>query len=156
MQEILSPDCAAKLTERQVDVAWRAEEIKRLDSDLGCFSAVVRRVEANEIVLLDGQTLQLGEGITAPGDLQAATVIILFGCLGEEGDFVIVTIIVIGENNQTLTCSGNSVTINGNENTITLLRACRSVTIRGNSNRVSVEASTPVTNTGNNNIIQQR
>ncbi|HKZ86125.1 MAG TPA: DUF5666 domain-containing protein [Anaerolineae bacterium] len=65
---------------------------------------------------------------------------------------------VITENNQTLTltCNGHSVTINGNDNTITLLGTCSSITIRGNSNWVSIQAAASITNTGNNNVIQQR
>jgi hypothetical protein len=173
-----------------VDGQWQAEEIKRLDPDLGCFnfSAGVLSVDAGQLVLQGGQTLTLGEQITVEGDLRTGALIIIFGCVREDGDFIIVTIIVIGqielppveptstpqpqpttapppstgpivitENNQTLTltCSGNPVTINGNDNTMTLLGAGSSRTVRGNSNRVTVQGGVPVTNTGNNNVIQQ-
>jgi len=166
------------------DGTWLAQAIKRLDRNRGCFSfsTVIRGVDANQIVLFDGQTVTLGEGVTVEGELNTTAVIIIFGCVREDGTFIIVTIIVIGqielpptpvpqpttapppstgsfditENNQTLTliCNGNSVTIRGNDNHITLLGNCGSVTIRGNSNWVSIQSATSVTNTGNNNTIQ--
>jgi hypothetical protein len=63
--------------------------------------------------------------------------------------------ILVNENNrtQTFTCSGQSVTINGNNSTITLLGNCGPVTIRGNTNWVSIQSATSVTNKGNRNTI---
>jgi hypothetical protein len=172
------------------DGTWLAEEIERLDHNQGCFSfsTVVRQIDAGRIILFDGQTVTLGEGITVEGELDVTAVIIVFGCVREDGTFSIVTIIVVGQielppmpptatsvpppptsvpppstgsfditdNGQTLTltCSGHSVTIRGNDNHITLLGMCSSVTIRGNSNWVSIQSATSITNTGNNNIIQ--
>lgn len=64
----------------------------------------------------------------------------------------------ITDNNQnlTLTCSGHTVTVSGNDNTITLLGSCGSIVVRGNSNRIFYQAAASITNTGNNNTIQQR
>jgi mannose-6-phosphate isomerase-like protein (cupin superfamily) len=64
----------------------------------------------------------------------------------------------ITENNQnlTLTCNGHTVTVRGNNNTITLLGSCGSIVVRGNSNRIFYQAAASITNTGNDNTIQQR
>jgi ferric-dicitrate binding protein FerR (iron transport regulator) len=64
----------------------------------------------------------------------------------------------INDNNQnlTLTCNGHAVTVRGNDNTITLLGNCGSIVVRGNSNRIFYQAAASITNTGNNNTIQQR
>lgn len=64
----------------------------------------------------------------------------------------------INESNQTLTltCDGDPVTVQGSGNTITLLGSCGSIVVRGNSNTISYQAATRVTDTGSNNVIQQR
>lgn len=67
--------------------------------------------------------------------------------------------ILITDNNQTLTftCNGHEVEVRGNANLITLLGSRGSITVRGNGNQVYWQAGSPViTNTGNENIIQQR
>jgi hypothetical protein len=67
--------------------------------------------------------------------------------------------IIITDNDQTLTftCNGNAVEVRGNANVITLLGSCASITVRGNGNQVYWQSGSPViTNTGNENIIQQR
>lgn len=189
------------------DGTWLAKRIRRLDQNQGCFSfsTVVVQVDANQIVLPNGQTIPLSGEIEVRGQLQENMLIIVSGCVQSDGTLIIVTIIVIGpievtpvpatptpipptvvpativpptqappptvvvpppssgsivitDNNQTLTlnCSGSSVTVNGNDNTITLFGTCASLTVRGNNNRIFLEAATSVTNTGNNNIIQQR
>lgn len=79
------------------DGTWLAEKIKRLERQRGCLSlsAVVRSVDANQVVLLDWQTLNLGEGIQVVGELKIATVIIVSGCIREDGTLIIVNIVVI-------------------------------------------------------------
>ena len=64
----------------------------------------------------------------------------------------------ITDNNQSvnLSCNGHSVTVNGNDNTVTLTGSCGSIVVRGNNNTVFYQSATSVTNTGNNNNIQQR
>jgi hypothetical protein len=67
--------------------------------------------------------------------------------------------IIITDNDQTLTftCNGNAVEVRGNANVITLLGSCASIAVRGNGNQVYWQSGSPViTNTGNENIIQQR
>lgn len=186
------------------DGTWLAKRIRRLEQNQGCFSfsTVVVQVDTDQIVLSNGQAIPLSNEIEVRGQLQENTVIIISGCVQNDGTLIIVTIIVIGpievtpvpptptlvpativpptptqvppptivvpppstgsivitDNNQTLTltCNGNSVTVNGNDNTITLFGTCASLTVRGNNNRIFLESATSVTNTGNNNIIQQR
>jgi len=79
------------------DGTWRAEKIKRLERNRGCLnlSTAVRSVDANQIVLLDWQTVKLGEGIHVEGELKIATVIIISGCIRDDGTLIIVNIIVI-------------------------------------------------------------
>jgi hypothetical protein len=66
--------------------------------------------------------------------------------------------IIISDNDQTLTftCNGNAVEVRGNANVITLLGSCASITVRGNGNVIYYSGSPVITNTGNENIIQQR
>lgn len=58
--------------------------------------------------------------------------------------------------NLTLTCNGHTVTVRGNDNTITLRGSCGSIVVRGNNNTIFYQAAGSITNTGNNNSIQQR
>lgn len=78
------------------DGTWLAEKIKRLDTQLGCLtlSTVVRSVDAGQIVLLNWQTVKL-EGIEVKGEIKVATVVILFGCVSEDGTLIIVNLTVI-------------------------------------------------------------
>lgn len=64
----------------------------------------------------------------------------------------------VTESNQnlTLTCNGHSAVISGSGNTITLLGSCGSIVVRGNANMVFYQVAASITNTGNNNSIQQR
>jgi hypothetical protein len=80
----------------QTDGSWLAEEIKRLDDDLGCLDlrGVVARVEGSQVILNDGQVIDL-EGVTVEGELATATVIVIYGCVGEDGRFMAITIIVL-------------------------------------------------------------
>jgi len=58
--------------------------------------------------------------------------------------------------NVTLTCNGHTVTVRGNANTVTLLGNCSSIIVRGNANTIFYQSAGSITNTGNNNSIQQR
>jgi hypothetical protein len=78
------------------DGTWLAREIRRLDDDLGCLDlrGIVARIEGNQIALTDGQVIDL-EGVTVVGQLDIAVVIVIIGCVGEDGQFLVITIIVI-------------------------------------------------------------
>jgi len=79
------------------DGAWLAQKIKRLDSRLGClsFSTVIRSADAQQIVLLDWRAVKLGEGIEVKGEVKVAAVVIVFGCVQEDGELVIINVIVV-------------------------------------------------------------
>ena len=74
-----------------------AERIERLENELGClsFSTAVRETGVNQIVLLDWHVIQLNGEIEVEGEINVATVIIIFGCTGEDGEFSVTQIIVI-------------------------------------------------------------
>ncbi|MGQ0605246.1 MAG: DUF5666 domain-containing protein [Anaerolineales bacterium] len=153
------------------DGTWFAQEIKRLDRNRGCFSftTVIRQVNANQIVLFDGQTVTLGEGVTVEGELDITAVIIIFGCVREDGTFVIVTIIVIGRIEvppvpptptpvpQPTTApppSTGPIDIPGNNQTLTLTCNGNTVTIRGNDNTITMLGTCGnVTIRGNSNWV---
>lgn len=64
---------------------------------------------------------------------------------------------ITGNNeNVSLTCNGHTVTVRGNANTVTLSGNCSSIVVRGNANTIFYQAAGSITNTGNNNSIQQR
>jgi hypothetical protein len=75
---------------------WLARDVRRLDSALGCLDlrSVVVRVDGSQVVLLDGQVINL-EGVIVEGQLNPATVIVIHGCVSADGQFTIITIIVI-------------------------------------------------------------
>lgn len=64
----------------------------------------------------------------------------------------------ITENDQNvaLTCNGHTVTVRGNANTVTLTGHCASIVVRGNANTIFYQSAGSISNTGNNNTIQQR
>jgi hypothetical protein len=78
------------------DGTWLTRSIRRVDDDLGCLDqrAVISRVEGNQIVLVDGQVIDL-TGVLVEGDLAAATVIVIHGCVGPDGSFQVITIIIL-------------------------------------------------------------
>jgi hypothetical protein len=78
------------------DGTWLARSITRLDVGVGCLDlrGVVVRVEGNQLILADGQVINL-DGVTVDGMLNPATVIVIYGCVGADGQFVVITIIVI-------------------------------------------------------------
>lgn len=80
------------------DGTWLAQEIKRLDQDLGClnYSTVVRETGDNQIILLDWDVIHLDhDDIEVEGDIRVAAVILIYGCTDEDGDFTVTQIIVI-------------------------------------------------------------
>ncbi len=78
------------------DGTFLAREIKRLHHHRGCFdlTTAVRTVSAEQIVLLDWQVVNLKD-IHVEGEIKIATVIVIHGCVSEDGTFIVVNIIVI-------------------------------------------------------------
>lgn len=74
-----------------------AKKITRVSRGQGCltFSTVIRAIDANQIILLDGQVVDLSGDIEIEGDLQVAAVIWMRVCADEDGTLRIVSIIVI-------------------------------------------------------------
>ena len=60
------------------------------------------------------------------------------------------------DQNLTLTCDKHSAVVKGSGNTVTLLGSCESIIVRGNANMVFYQAAASITNSGSNNLIQQR
>ncbi|MGQ0600268.1 MAG: DUF5666 domain-containing protein [Anaerolineales bacterium] len=79
------------------DGTWQAETITRLPSNRGCLnlSTVVRSVDANQIVLLDWQVITLDGNVQVVGEIKIATIVIVSGCIREDGTLIIVNVIVI-------------------------------------------------------------
>lgn len=79
------------------DGAILAKEIKLVRDTRGCFDvrAVVQTVDAAQIVLLDGQTINPSQGVSIQGNLQVASVVIVHICLADNGSVVVVSIVVI-------------------------------------------------------------
>jgi hypothetical protein len=79
------------------DGTWLAQKIKRLDRNLGCLnlSTAVRQVDADQVVLLDWQTVKLGEGVSVQGEVKFATIVVIFGCVREDGTLIVVNVVVI-------------------------------------------------------------
>ena len=78
------------------DGTWRAETIKRLERRRGCLdlTAAVRTVTAEQIVLLDWQAINL-QAAHVEGEIKVATIVLLHGCVREDGTLIIVSIIAI-------------------------------------------------------------
>jgi hypothetical protein len=70
-----------------VDQRWRG----------GCMlsTAIVVRVEPDQIVLGNGETIPLDPGISIEGELEAYSVVLILACLDEDGTPIVVSIIVI-------------------------------------------------------------
>ena len=81
------------------DGTWLARKIRRIKvgPGLGCFSfsAVVIGINANQLVLLNGETIDLGDGVIVEGEVEVDSVILVFVCVDAEGTITIVSIIVI-------------------------------------------------------------
>ena len=74
-----------------------AEEIKLLDAGLGCLniSALVINVSAGQIMLNNGQTIDLDNSIQINGDLEPAAIVLINFCIAEDGTIVIISITII-------------------------------------------------------------
>jgi hypothetical protein len=74
-----------------------AEEIKRLDDDLGCMDirVVVTGVNGNRIRLRDGQVIDLNDTIEVRGNLRASAVVIIRLCIDDDDTLTVIRITVI-------------------------------------------------------------
>lgn len=74
-----------------------AKKITRVSRAQGCLviSTVVKVIEANQLILFDGQTVGLEGGPSIEGELNVASVILIRVCVDEHGDLHVVRIIVI-------------------------------------------------------------
>lgn len=74
-----------------------AKKIIRVSRAQGCLiiATVVRVVEANQLILFDGQTVALSEGLELKGEPQIASVILVQVCVDEDGTLRIIRIIVV-------------------------------------------------------------
>ena len=79
------------------DGAWLAEEIERIDNSQGCvdISTVVSNVDLGQVVLLNGQTIDLNDDVQVNGEIKPATVVLIRICATEDGEVVIVSITVV-------------------------------------------------------------
>lgn len=83
------------------DGAWLATDIERLEDDddpwLGCtdFSAVVVSSTSTQVILLNGQTIELDDDTEIEGNVAVASVVIVHMCTAEDGTVTIIQIIVI-------------------------------------------------------------
>ncbi len=76
-----------------------AKKITRVSRAQGCLiiATVVKVVEANQLILFDGQTVALSEGLDIQGEPQIASVILVRVCVDEDGTLRIIRIIVISQ-----------------------------------------------------------
>jgi hypothetical protein len=74
-----------------------AERIQQLDDELGCtdIRTIVVSLDGNQIVLDDGQTIELDDSIEVEGDLDADAIIIIRICVDADGRLIIISITVI-------------------------------------------------------------
>jgi hypothetical protein len=81
------------------DGAWLADEIKRIEppSGRGCieFTALVVRLDADQIVLQNGATIPLDGAAVIEGRVRVNSVIRFYLCIDSDGNVTIVTIIVL-------------------------------------------------------------
>ncbi len=81
----------------QPDGALLAEKVSLVESLLSCLdiSAVVSNVSAGQVVLLNGQVVQLDNDVQVEGDIKPAAVVLIHLCVMEDGKVVVVSIVVI-------------------------------------------------------------
>ncbi|MEK7311915.1 MAG: DUF5666 domain-containing protein, partial [Chloroflexota bacterium] len=79
------------------DGTWLAEKIERIDNSQGCvdISTVVSNVNAGQVVLLNGQTIELDDDVQVNGEIKPAAVVLIRICATEDGKIIIVSITVI-------------------------------------------------------------
>jgi ferric-dicitrate binding protein FerR (iron transport regulator) len=78
------------------DGTWLAHSIRRVDDGQGCLVLrnVVVRIEGTQIVLLDGQVIDLN-GVTVNGTLNPGAVIVVYGCVGDDGQLLVIAIVIV-------------------------------------------------------------
>ena len=74
-----------------------AQRIERVDEELGCTDIRVKIIAINgkQLVLSDGQTIDLTDEIQIEGQLQVSAVVIIRLCVRADGTIVVVNIVVI-------------------------------------------------------------
>jgi len=79
------------------DGTWLAEEIERIDNSQGCvdISTMVSNVDAGQVVLLSGQTIELDDDVQVNGEIKPAAVVLIRICVTEDGEVAIVSITVV-------------------------------------------------------------
>lgn len=81
------------------DGTWLAKEIKRVSVEpgRGCysFSALVVGFDGHWLVLFNGQTIDLGDGVIIEGEIEVNSIIWIFVCVDADGTMTVVSIIVI-------------------------------------------------------------
>jgi riboflavin synthase alpha subunit len=81
----------------QPDGSLLAQRIELLDEELGCIEIRVKIVAINgqQLVLSDGQTIELTDEIEIEGQLKVSAVVIIRLCVRADGTIVVVSIVVI-------------------------------------------------------------
>ncbi len=81
----------------QPDGALLAEKISPVESLLSCFdiSTLVSNVTAGQVVLINGQVIQLDDSVQVEGDVEPAAVVLVHICVAEDGKVIVISIIVI-------------------------------------------------------------
>lgn len=81
------------------DGTWLVRQISALEDEAvqGCFtiSAVVVRVEGNQLVLADWPTVTLPNDVTLDGDITPNSVVVMQVCVDADGNVIVVTIVVV-------------------------------------------------------------
>jgi uncharacterized protein DUF5666/FecR-like protein len=74
-----------------------AKEIRRAAPTQGCveISVVVQTVSADQVVLLDGQTIPLNEKVKVKGKPAVASVVVVRVCADKDGNLTVVSIVVV-------------------------------------------------------------
>ena len=93
-----------------------AREIIGQDLRQGCLtmSSAVRQINSNQVVLFNWQVIRLGGGVTIQGEVQVATVVLVSGCVGEDGTFIISNVIVIAQLKELPSVDGSYFNWNNN------------------------------------------
>lgn len=83
----------------RTDGTWLATQIDLLDDgdEQGCvaITAVITAINGNQVILANGQTILLDEGIIIDGELTVGSVVLIVACVQADGTIVIVSITII-------------------------------------------------------------
>ncbi len=83
----------------RTDGTWLATQIDLLDDgdEQGCVAvtAVITAINGNQVILANGQTILLDEGIIVDGELTVGAVVVIVACVQADGTIVIVSITLI-------------------------------------------------------------